>query len=250
MIRKSNNLEEVSFMTAKRNLSVTSVTVAVVMGAFLSLLASREARAITTTLQPTITFEVGDGFFGTAPFDGQGDAVFPGNFDTVVHGTFAENSENAEFNLSGFSLPPQQSITSSIFQVQISSLQVGGSGVNVGQNPTSLAVRGYVGNGQPDASDFQAGTILDTVNLSSPFVGQIVQFDVSSFVKNLVSNGNSFAGFGVRAQDFGGLALTRPPKVTLAITTTTKTVPEPSPALGILAFCSLGAVSMLKRRRC
>lgn len=61
-----------------------------------------------------------------------------------------------------------ESITSSIFQVRISSLQVGGSGVGVGQNPTSLAVRGYVGNGQPDASDFQAGTILDTVNLSSP----------------------------------------------------------------------------------
>ena len=31
-----------------------------------------------------------------------------------------------------------------------------------------LPVRGYVGNGQPDASDFQAGTILDTASSISP----------------------------------------------------------------------------------
>ena len=231
-------------MTTKKNLSVTSVGIAVITSTLLSLLVSREARSATTTFQPTITFEVGDGFNG--PFDGQGEEVFPGNFDTVVRGTFGENSENAEFNISGFSVPPQESITSTIFQAQISNLQVEGLGVNVGQNPTGLAVRGYVGNGQPDASDFQAGTILDTVNLSSPVVGQILQFDVTSFVKNLVSNGDSFAGFGVRAIDFGGLAL-RPSGVTLTITTTT--VPEPSPALGVLAFCSLGVVSVLKRKQ-
>ncbi len=38
----------------------------------------------TTTFQLKITFEVGDGFFGAAPFDGQGDAVFPGNFDNSL----------------------------------------------------------------------------------------------------------------------------------------------------------------------
>lgn len=51
----------------------------------------------TFTFDPTIIFEVGDGFF-SEPFDGQGDAdaVFPGNFDTVVLGSSGENSENAE----------------------------------------------------------------------------------------------------------------------------------------------------------
>jgi len=224
---------------------------AATMGLCLSFVASGEARAATFTFDPTITFEVGDGFF-SEPFDGRGDAdaVFPGNFDTVVLGTFGENSENAEFNISEFSVPFEEFITSAIFQVQISSLQVGGLGVDFGENPTSLAVRGYVGNGQPDASDFQAGSILDTVNLSSPFVGQLLTFDVTAFVNNLVSKGNSFVGLGVRAQDFGGLALSSPPQVKLTITTAAvpASVPEPTSVVGLLAFGAFGASSMLKRK--
>lgn len=224
---------------------------AAVMGLCLSFLASGEARAATFTFNPAITFEVGDGFF-SEPFDGRGDAdaVFPGNFDTVVLGTLGEAAEFAEFDISGFSVPPSEVITSATFQVQISSLQVGGLGVDFGENPTSLGVRGYVGNGQPDASDFQAGTILDTVNLSSPFVGQRLTFDVTAFVNNLVSNGNTFLGFGVRAQDFGGLALSRPPEVNLTITTTSSVgVPEPSSVLGSLAFGAFATGSVFKRKR-
>lgn len=203
---------------------------------FLSLLINEEARAATVTIDPTITFEVGDGF-SPGTFDGKGDvdAVFPGNFDTVVLGTLGENSENAEFDISAFSLPPQENLTRAIFQVQISSLLVGGLGVNFGENPSSLGVLGYVGNGQPDAFDFEAGTLLDTVNLSSPFVGQILTFNVTNFVNNLVSNGDAFVGLSVRAQDFGGLALSPPPDVKLRITT----VPEATSILSLLALMAL-----------
>lgn len=235
-------------MTAIRKSSIASTGAAVLMGMFLSLLVSREARAATFTFHPTTVFEVVDGGF-TGPFDGKGDTngVFSDNFGfvPVVRGTLGETSENAEFNISGFSALSQESITSAIFQVQVLSPLVYGLGVS-GVNPTSLAVRGYVGNGQPDASDFQAGTILDTVNLLSPFAGQTLSFDVTKFVKSLVSNGDSFAGFGIRAQDFGGLAFNESPVITL--TTTPSSVPEPSSVLGVLALGAFSAISILKRQ--
>lgn len=153
----------------------------------ISLLATREAKAATFTFDPTITFEVGDGFFAE-PFDGRGDAdaVFPGNFDTVVLGTIGENSENAEFDISRFTVPPAESITNATFQAQIISTQVFGLGSPGGIPPNRLGVRGYVGNGQVDASDFQAGRLLDTVDTSSAFAGQIITFDVTQFIQTLV----------------------------------------------------------------
>jgi hypothetical protein len=222
------------------------------IGLFLSLFASGEAKAANFTFNPTITFEVGDGF-STEPFDGNGDtdAVFPGNFDTVVRGTIGENSENAEFDISSFSIPPLESITSAIFQATGLPNEVFGLGVS-GERPSNLAARGYVGNGLVDASDFQAGTILDSVNVSQNYVQETYNFDVTAFVQNLVSNGNSFAGFGVRAQDFGGLSLDvgtfsgNGPRLIIATAPVTASVPEPSTTLGFLAFGILGASSLLK----
>lgn len=158
-----------------------------------------KVKAADFTLNPVTTFEVGDGFFGGS-FDGQGDtdAIFPGNFDTVVLGTFAENSENAEFDLSEFSVPSEETITEATFQLTVLPNETFGSGAT-GQRPSSLAVRGYVGNGQPDASDFQAGTILDTASVSPEYVEEFINFDVTSFIQDIVSEQNDFAGFGVRA---------------------------------------------------
>ncbi len=223
---------------------------ATVMGLCVGFLASGEAKAATFTFDPTITFEVIDGSFqGDPPFDGFGDQLFPGNFDTVVLGTLGEAAEFAEFDISGFSIPAQEVITSATFQTRISSLQVGGLGVNFGENPDSLGVRGYVGNGIAEASDFQAGTLLDTVDISSASVGQLLSFDVTAFVQNLVSNDDSFVGFGVRAQDFGGLALERFPTLTIATSAVSTTVPEPTSVLGLLAFGALGTGSMLKHQQ-
>jgi Ca2+-binding RTX toxin-like protein len=181
----------------------------------------------TFTFDPTITFEVIDGAFDST-FDGFGDEVFPGNFDTVVLGSSGENSENAEFDISGFSVPSEEVITSATFQVQISSLEVGGLGVPFGDNPDSLGVLGYVGNGLVDASDFQAGTLINAIDTTSLVVGQVLTFDVTEFVQNLVLNGDSFSGFAVRALEFGGLALSRNPTLTI----TTETVSSPIAVVG------------------
>jgi hypothetical protein len=209
----------------------------VLIGFGMAMSVGAQAQAASFTLNPATTFEVGDGFFG-GTFDGSGDAdaVFPGNFDTVVLGTFGENSENAEFNLNGFSVPTNEVIISAFFQVAVQPNQVFGLGVS-GQRPGSLGVRGYLGNGLADASDFEAGTLLDTAAVSPNYIRQELSFDVTNFVKKSVADQASFAGFGVRAQSFGGISLsgTRP---TLVITTAP--VPEPGSALAIVGVAILG----------
>lgn len=218
-----------------------------------TLLPTTRVGAATFSFSPSTTFEVGDGF--SEPFDGQGDtdSVFPGNFDTVVLGTFGENSENAEFDLSGFSIPREETIARATFQVTVLPNETSGLGAP-GQRPSSLVVRGYIGNGQPDAEDFQAGTILDTADVSPELVEELITFDVTSFIQNTVREQNDFAGFGVRAEAPGGLLLDRgtfsgnSPTLTITTASVRATVPEPSSTIGILACIFLGRVILGKRQ--
>lgn len=210
---------------------------------FFGLLASEQVLAADFTFNPAVTFEVIDGGF-SGNFDGLGDETFPGNFDTVVLGSTGESAEFAEFNISGFSIPTSESILSATFQATGLPNQVFGLGAT-GQRPTSLVARGYVGNGLVDASDFQAGTILDSANVSPDFVQETYNFDATSFIQNLVSNKDSFAGFGIRAQNtIGGLLLDRGtfsgngPRLIIKTVPIATSIPEPSVTLGLLAFSS------------
>ena len=160
----------------------------------------------TFTIQdPEVDFEVIDGGF-SGSFDGLGDEVFS-TFNTVVRGTSGEAGEFAEFDITEFSIPPNETITDAKFEVRLSSLQVGGLGVSFGENPDTLGLYGYQGNGIAEASDFEAGELLTTLDISSAVVGDILTFDVTDFVTKLVENNASFVGLGVRAQEVGGLAI-------------------------------------------
>ena len=211
--------------------------------------ASSEATATSLTFAPTITFEVIDGGIFGDSFDGQGDLVFPGNFDTVVRGTFGEAAEFAEFNIGSLSFTPDTVINSAVFRTQISSFSVFGLGVGF-LNPGSLGIFGYVGNGTVEASDFEAGVLLSSVDISSSSVGDILNFDVTPFVKQRVSNGDTFAGFGIRALNLGSLSLERgefsgiPPRL---IVETAEPVPEPTTIFG--SALALGVGGWLKRKK-
>lgn len=220
-----------------------------------SILQARLARATNFSLNPIITFEVGDGFSGQ-PLDGRGDAnaVFPGNFDTVVLNNFIENSENAEFDLSKLSIPMEETITKVTFQVTtLPNLIYIYDSEGTPRKPSSLVVRGYIGNGQPDASNFQAGTILDTAKVSPEFVEEILNFNVTSFVQNMLNSRNNILGFGIRAQSVGGIVLDQGrfsgngPTLIISTASKTTTVPEPSLTLGILACAFLGKVILNRR---
>jgi len=216
--------------------------------------ASEKAKAATFSLPPTITFEVIDldeRYYGGGPsrFDGLGDLVFPGNFDTVVRGTIGEAAEFAEFNIGSLSFTPNTVINSAVFRTQISNFSVWGLGVGF-LNPGSLGIFGYVGNGTVEASDFEAGVLLSSVDISSSSVHDILNFDVTPFVKQRVSNGDTFAGFGIRALNLGSLSLQRgefygiPPRL---IVETAEPVPEPTTIFG--SAIALGVGGWLKRKK-
>ncbi|MEA5595212.1 calcium-binding protein [Rivularia sp. UHCC 0363] len=158
------------------------------------------------SFEPETTFEVIDGGMN-GEFDGTGDSVFPGNFFTVILGRSGEAAEFAEFDISELSGLNKKTITSARFDVKITGLEVGGLGANFGDNPDRIGAFGYAGNGVADASDFEAGILLDTENTSSPSLEQQLSFDVTDFVQNLINNGESFAGIGLRALELGGLAV-------------------------------------------
>jgi len=231
--------------------AVTSVCTALgfVLGA------SPEAKAASFIFAPTITFEVIDlddqyYFGGPGRFDGLGDLVFPRNFDTVVRGTVGEAAEFAEFNIGSFSLAPN-TITSAIFQAEIYSFQTFGLGVGF-LNPGSLGIFGYVGNGTVEASDFEAGVFLSSVDISSSSPGDILNFDVTPFVNQRVSNRDAFAGFGIRALNLGALTLGGAnfpgiqPRLIIETADVGEPVPEPTTIFGSALALSLGG--WLKRK--
>lgn len=230
---------------------VAVVSVCTALGFVLG--ASPEAKAASFTFAPAVTFEVIDGgYFGNS-FDGLGDEVFPGNFDTVVRGTLGEAAEFAEFNINSLFLDSNTVISSAVFQAQINSFSVTGLGVNNYTNPGSLGIFGYVGNGAVDASDFEAGVLLSSVDVSSSSVGDILSFDVTPFINQRVSNGDTFAGFGIRALNFGSLSLERgefsgiPPRLIVETAEDCVSVPEPTAIFG--SAIALGLGGWLKRKK-
>jgi len=209
--------------------------------------ANEEAKAATFSLAPTITFEVIDGGqFSGGIYDGLGDEVFPGNFDVVYSGpNFIEAAEFAEFNIGSFSVASNTFINSAIFQAEILPFPVNGISPYRG----SLGIFGYVGNGTAEASDFEAGVFLSSVYVASSFSAGIINFDVTQFLNQRVSNGDAFAGFGIRALNEGGLVLAnypnpRGPKL---IVETAEPVPEPTTIFGSAIGLCLGG--WVKRKK-
>ncbi len=204
-----------------------------------SLWGSTPALADSTFMieNPPLDFGVID----NNPFDGVGDTgPFP-SFDTVGFGTTGEKREIAEFDISGFSVPQGEFISSAIYEVIITSLQVSGFGVPAGDNPDSMAVYGYAGNGADELADFQAGVFLDNEDTSNPFVGQILTFDVTSFVTDLVNANETWVGLAVRGEEFGLMSIAEGngfPRLII------QTVPAPA----TLALLALGALGRLRRR--
>jgi hypothetical protein len=108
-----------------------------------------------------------------------------------------------EFNLGNLSFAPNIVISSAIFQASIPSAEA----LSFPGLFLYLDIFGYVGNGKPDLSDFGAGVWLDRQNTLIPapdvIPKDIVNFDVTGFVNERVSNRDAFAGFGIRVQDLG-----------------------------------------------
>ncbi len=171
---------------------------------FILFSAATLADTVFTIEDPPVDFEVID----AEPFDGIGDNGPYSTFNDALLGTEGEARSMAEFDVSPFSVPPGEFIDAATFEVRITDIDVFGLGVD-GETPDRLAVDGYVGNGIAELADFQAGdgNLLDWVATPDPFIGQVVSFEVTSFVIDLVDAQEPFVGLTVRAASFGGLMM-------------------------------------------
>jgi hypothetical protein len=215
---------------------------------------NEEAKAVSFTFSPTITFEVIDiGGQEGHTYNGLGDLLFPGNFGIAYSQTKYiegghETASFAEFNISNFSVAPNTFINSAIFQAEIYTFAV-----NEGLNPGSLGLFGYVGNGIAEVSDFEAGVFLSSIDVSASFVGDILNFDVTPFVNQRINNGDAFTGFGIRALNPGGLVLGGGnwpgslPRLIVETTDVAEPVPEPTTIFG--SALALGVGGWLKQKK-
>jgi hypothetical protein len=218
---------------------------------------NKEAKAATFRLPSTITSEVIDASgFSNNSFDGLGDELFLEiAYMAVAKGTSGEAAQLTEFNIGSFSFGTNQVISRAVLQVEIYSLSLFGLGINTSTNPGSLGIFGYVGNGTAEASDFEAGVFLNSVDVSSSFGGDILNFNVTSFVNQRVSNGDAFAGFGIRALNLGGLFLNNghptasgiKPRLIVETADVAEPVPEPTTIFGSAIGLCLGG--WLKRKK-
>jgi hypothetical protein len=210
--------------------------------------ANKEAKAATFSsdyywLGSHLTFQVIDGgSYGS--FDGQGDAVFrvsynndseaypPHSWDNVEKTGARETAALLEFPLSSLvsyiTRPHGEnaritSITSAVLRI--------GAGMALS---APMGAFGYVGNGIPEASDFEAGAFLDSQEITG-YSGWY-DFNVTPFIKELFSNNNEFGGFALRSLNQGGIWLPQvasqaiyPPRLIVSGEIETGVAPEPVP---------------------
>ena len=210
--------------------------------------ANEEAYSATFTLPPTMNFLViDDGVFPYLGFDGVGDRFFPMHNNSFA--SFGQEREVevgffSEFNIDSFSFLPNEDISRVLLQTQVY------SGL---QGPDIFGIFGYVGNGKRDLSDYGAGELLSSVDLSSSSSGDLLSLDVTPFVKQRVSNGDSFAGFGFRRFKFGlvGLGIDSfpgyPVRMVVETADVAEPVPEPTTIFGSAIGLCLGG--WLKRKK-
>jgi hypothetical protein len=126
-----------------------------------------------------------------------------------------------------------------------------------------LDLFGYAGNGIPERSDFNAGVKLaeaDTFKYySSSYLGFFpsgeINFNVTNFVKQRVSNGDDFAGLGLRigkpdftSNNYGSIYLGGPEgQGHSRLIIETVAVPEPTTIFG--SALALGVGGWLKRKK-
>jgi hypothetical protein len=215
--------------------------------------ANKEAKAATFTLTATRFVVEGDSYRGVGErvFDSEG---YPSSGSISVQriGYFNETSSTTErrafyeFNIGNLSLAPNTIISRASFGVELGN-------VSASYKYLRLKILGYVGNGRPDLSDFEAGVSLGIEDALTPYPFphplQGIGFDVTQFVNERVSNSDAFAGFGIRIADFYanyGTAALGSASLKIETVDIAEPVPEPTTIFG--SAIALGVGGWLKRK--
>jgi hypothetical protein len=214
-----------------------------------ALVANKEAKAATLGYQATTTF-----FIENLPDpsyipesgqpDSPGDRLYThlegGNYFIITRDRWdgGEKRSFHEFSIGHLSL-----IKKAIFSFGLES-EPGGYYPRWG-----LQLSGYVGNGIADLSDYGSGGYLGD---QYPKYPDRIEFDVTQFVKKLVSNHDDFAGFGIRIAGKGGKVNINntyysEPLLIIETADVAEPVPEPTTIFGsAIGLCLAG---WLKRKK-
>jgi len=233
-----------------RKVAVTSACTALsfVLGA------SPEAKAASFTFTADPVFIFDEGSNGA-------EMILPGN-GGVTKATAGEIALSMEFNIGSLSMETNKIITRAVFEAKLSGLGYIFYGEILGK-PSNLGIFGYVGNGIVEGlggvtvspTDFAVGQFLSSVNISSLSTGDILNFDVTEFVNQRVSNGDAFAGLTIRALDLGGVSVSpssntsSPQKFSLIVQTADVAEPVPEPTTIFGSAIALGVGGWLKRKK-
>jgi hypothetical protein len=233
--------------------------------------ANKEAEAATFSsdyywLGSELTFHAIDGgSYGS--FDGLG--------DTVTNVSYGNDSESAsphswshtertdarevaallEFSFSNLTryITAYRGENAKITSITNAVLRIGaGQPTN---NSAVMGAFGYVGNGIPEASDFEAGVFLDSQEITG-YSGWF-DFNVTPFIQELFSNNNEFGGFALRSLNQGTIILPQvasqasyPPRLIVSgefeVGVEPEPVPEPTTIFGSAIGLCLGG--WLKRK--
>ena len=238
-----------------RKVAITSVGIALGF----TVGANKEAKAATFTLTSYNAFLVAD-----IDQDGLGDYSYGGGplpvgaTDGLTYESYGEEYRAFyEFNIAQLSLAPNTVISSAIFKNVINSVER----LNNSHYDSRLDAIGYVGNSNYDPSNFsKEGVSLGYVPLWYSSAGTTFNLNVTTFINQIVSNSESFAGFGFRSPPFkndystdyiknyitlGGYPY--PPESLTIITVDAEPVPEPATIFGSVIGLCLGG--WVKRRK-
>jgi hypothetical protein len=230
---------------------VAVMSVCVALGFVLG--ANKEVKAATITVPPTIQFGVRAKY---SPFGPEISLELSPQFDIVgsaptPSGGYQERF--AEFNISSFFIAPNTIIKSAVFQDTLSDVLWHSFTTSL---IIPLGIFGYIGNGTAEVSDSDNGVFLSSLalDLSSLSGGDTLNFDVTTFVNQQVSNGNPFAGFVIRIFGFsysgvslGGTDALGRSSLVIETVDAAEPVPEPTIIFGSALALSLGG--WLKRKK-
>jgi hypothetical protein len=148
-----------------------------------------------------------------------------------------------EFDIGDLSLAPDTVISRAFFNVRVGDIRSY-------YKYFFIDILGYVGNGIPELSDFEIGERLSVIDLEDlPFIPldpYPLSIDVTGFVNQRVSNGDAFAGFGLRNSTLPSYGTVRLDYIA-ELTIETEPVPEPTTIFG--SVLALGVGGWLKRKK-
>ena len=231
--------------------------------------ANKEAQAATFSnanyywLGSELTFSAIDGdSYGN--FDGLGDTVVgvsynnelgsasPHSWNTTERTDAREIAALLEFSFSNLTryITAYRGENARVTSITNAVLRIG-AGMT---NSALMGAFGYVGNGIPEASDFEAGVFLDSQEIRG--YSDWYDFNVTPFVQELFSNNNEFGGFALRSLNQDSIWLpqlaslqTYPPQLIVSgeFEVEPEPVPEPTTILGSAIGLCLGG--WLKRKK-